>query len=137
MGLEEWALTLSNPLARGIEERAKEGVDLFGVAVVRVKCDEDVVFLGEGVDGFGEDNGSKSGVSDGGSSCELPASGRDLNDSIGLGFGESFESSIGGGERGDVDGRIGISTLLGGIEHLGVLFWGRDWHDCEGRILDR
>jgi hypothetical protein len=26
---------------------------------------------------------------------------------------------------------------LGGIEHLGVLFWGRDWHDCEGRILDR
>jgi hypothetical protein len=26
---------------------------------------------------------------------------------------------------------------LGGIEHLGVLFRGRDWHDCEGRILDQ
>ena len=44
---------------------------------------------------------------------------------------------VGAGALGDVDGGIGISTLLGSIEHLGVLFWGRDWHDCEGVTLDR
>jgi hypothetical protein len=137
VGLEEWTLTFSNPLARGVKERAKEGVDLFGVAMVRVEGNEHIVFFSESVDGFGKDDCSKSGVSNGGAGCELATSGRNLNDPIRLGLGKGFESSVGSCERGDVDGRIGISTLLGGIEHLGVLFWGRDWHDCEGVTLDR
>lgn len=137
VGLEKRALAPGDALTGSVEEGAKEGIDLFGVTVIGVKSDENVVFLGEGVDSLSEDNGSERSITDGGAGRELTTSGRDLDDAVGLGFSKSLEGSVGGGKRGDVDGGISVSTLLGGIEHLGVLFWGRDWHDCEGVTLDR
>lgn len=126
--LEKRAFAFGDALAGGIEKRAEEGVNLLGVAVIGVEADEDVVFLSEGVDGFGEDDGTESGVIDGGAGSELATTGRDLDDTVGLCLSESFEGAAGGGEGSDVDGGVGISTLLGGIEHLLILFWCCNWH---------
>lgn len=97
--------------------------------MVGVECDEDIVFFGEGVNRIGEDDGTFDGIIDGGAGCELAASGGNLDDPVGLGLGEGAEGSVDGGERGDVDGRVGVAAFLGGIEHGGVLFWRGDWHD--------
>ncbi|MFT7173037.1 MAG: hypothetical protein ACI9NQ_001257 [Paracoccaceae bacterium] len=128
VGLKKRAFTFGDTLAGGIEEGAEEGIDLVGVAVIGVEADEDVVFFGEGVDGFGEDDGTESGIIDRGAGSELAATGRDLNDAVGLGFSEGLEGTAGSGERRDVDGGVGVSTRLGGIEHLLILFWCCDWH---------
>jgi len=50
--------------------------------MVRVKGDENVVFLGETVNRFGENNGSKGCIIDIQSRSELSAAGRNLNNSI-------------------------------------------------------
>ena len=129
VGLEKWSFAFFLALAGSVEERAEEGVDLLGVTVVGVQADEDIVFLGERVYGFGEHDGSEGRVVDGGAGSELAATGGNLNNAIGLGLGEGFERAVCGGERGDVDGWVCIASLLGGIEHLTVLFWCRDGHD--------
>ena len=97
MGLEERSFALGNALARGLEERTEERVYFFGVAVIGVKCDEDVVFLREGVNGFREYDRSEGGIGHRGAGCELSAAGRHLNDPVGLGFCEGLEGSVGGG----------------------------------------
>ena len=74
------------------------------MAVVGVEADEDVVFLGENVDGLGKHDGTEGRVVDRGAGSELAATGRDLDDAVGLRLREGLERAIGGGERGDVDG---------------------------------
>src|SRR5262249_4955485 len=59
---------------------------------------------------------------------ELAAAGADLDDAVGFGLGKSTQGAIERGQRGDVDGRIRIVTLLGGIEHGAVLGGGGNGH---------
>jgi len=129
VGLEKRPFAFFLALAGRIEERAEKGIDFVRVTVICMEANEDVVFFSESVDRLGEDNGTECGVVDGGSGSELPAPGGDLNDAIGFGLGECLERTICGGEGGDVDGWVCVTSLLGGIEHLTVLFWCRDGHD--------
>lgn len=46
---------------------------MFGLAMVRVEADEDVVFLGEAVRGFGKDDGADGGAADAGAGGEFAA----------------------------------------------------------------
>ncbi len=129
VGLEKRAFSFFLALAGSVEERSEEGVDFLGMAVVGVKSDEDIVFLSENVDGFSKHDGSEGRVVNCGAGSELAATGGNLDNAIGLGLGECLERTICGGERGDVNGWVCVTTLLGGIEHLTVLFWCRDGHD--------
>ena len=71
--------------------------------------------------GFGEHDAAVDGVLDVEAGGELTAAGGKLNDAVGFRIGKSFERGVDGDDRRDVDGRIGVVTLLGGIEHRGVL----------------
>ena len=137
VGLEKRAFAFGNALSGGVEKGAEERIDLLRVAMISVEADEDVIFLGENMNSLGKNDGTEGRVIDRSAGCELAATGRDLDDAVGFRFREGLESAIGGSERGDVDGGIGVSTLLGGIEHLLVLFWCRDWHDWGGITLDQ
>lgn len=129
MGLEEGAFAGGNAFARGVEEGSEEGIDFCGVAVVGVEGDEDIVFFGEAVDGFGEDDGAEGGVADVESGSKLATASGDLDDAVGLGIGEGLEGTIRGCERRDIDGWIGVAVLLSSIEHILVLFWCRNRHE--------
>ena len=54
MGLEERSLSVFLATPGFLKEGAKETVYLAGVAVIGVQGDEDVLFLGEPVDGLGQ-----------------------------------------------------------------------------------
>lgn len=111
------------------DEGFEEFIDFFGLAVVGVEADEDVVFFGEAVGGLGEDDGAEGHVFDGGAGGEFAAAGGDLDDAIGFGFGEGFEGGADGAEGSDVDGGVGVAAFLGGVEHGGKLAGGGDGHD--------
>ena len=92
------SLAGGDALAGGFEQRLEEAVDFGRVAVVGVEGDEDVVFLREEVAGFGEHDGTEGGILDGGAGGELAAAGGDLDDSVGLRFGEGTERTVDGGD---------------------------------------
>jgi hypothetical protein len=123
------ALAFGDALAGGFEQRLEEGVDLLRLAVVGVEGDQHVVFFREEVAGLGEDDGTEGGVLDGGAGGEFAAAGGDLDDAVGLGFGEGAQRAVDGGDRGDVDGGVGIAALLGGVQHGAVLRGSCDWHN--------
>ena len=131
VGVEKWAFACGDALARGIEQRAEEGIDFLRVAMVGVQANKDIVFFSEQVSGFGKHDGAESFVGNSGAGCEATATGGNLDDAIGACLGECLECTINGGQGGDVDGGICIATLLGGIEHGGVLFRCCYWHDAE------
>ena len=132
VALEEGAFAFGDALAGGFEKRLEEALDFLRVAVVGVESDEDVVFLGENVDGFGQNDGPECGVVDIETGSELAATGGNLDDPVGIGIGEGLQGAVGGGDGSDVDGRVGVSAFLGGIEHGTVLCWCGDWHSAGG-----
>ena len=129
VGLEQRAFACGDALAGGFQQRLEESIDLGRVAVVGVEGDQDVVFLREEVAGFGQDDGTEGGVLDGGAGGELAAAGGNLDDSVGFRFGKSAERTVDGGERGDVDGGVGVAAFLGGVQHGAVLRGSCDWHN--------
>jgi len=141
VGLEKWSFASGDALAGGLEEGLEEAVNLGRVAVVGVEGDENVVFLSEQVASLGENDRAESGVFHRGARGEFTATGGNLDDAVGFRFGEGLESTVDGGQGGDVDGRIGVAALLGGIEHGAVLFGSGDRHDgmcvTKGRDSDK
>lgn len=113
------------------DEWAEVGVDFFGLAVVGVEGDEDVVFFGEAVSSFGEDDGAEDCVFDIETGGKFAGACGELDDAVGFGIREGFEGGVDGDERADVDGRVCVVALLSGIEHLGVLFGSGDRHCLE------
>ena len=113
------------------DEWAEVGVDFFGLAVVCVEGDEDVVFFGEAVSSFGEDDGAEDCVFDIETGGKFAGACGELDDAVGFGIREGFEGGVDGDERADVDGRVCVVALLSGIEHLGVLFGSGDRHCLE------
>ena len=49
--------------------------------------------------------------------------GRKLNESVRIVVGQRLQRCIHGGDRGAVDGWIGVISFLSCIEHLGELLW--------------
>ena len=135
VALEEGALSFRDAFAGGLEKRFQEAVHLFRVAMVRMEGNEDVVFFGEGVDCFRQDDCTKGRVVHIEPGGELSTTGRNLDDPVGVRVGKGLERTIGGGEGSDVDSRVGISALLGSIKHGTVLSWCGDWH-CAGGLAD-
>jgi hypothetical protein len=80
--LEKRSFALFLALSGSVEEGAKEGVDFLWVTVVGVKSDENIVFLSENVNSFGEHDGSEGRVVDGGAGGELAATGGNLDNAI-------------------------------------------------------
>ena len=103
-------------------------VHVLRVTVIGVECDEDIVALGQTMSGLGEDNGTERHVLDRHAGCEFSAAGADLDDAVTLRFGKGLERTVDGGQGGDVDGRVGVVALLGGIEHGAVLGGCGDGH---------
>ena len=87
-------LPAGDPLARGCEQRPKEAVDLFGVAVVGVQSDVDRALLGHDVGELGQRDRADHAVLDGRAGGELAAAGRDLDDAVGLGLGEPAQGGV-------------------------------------------
>ena len=82
MGLEERSLSVFLATPGFLKEGAKETVYLAGVAVIGVQGDEDVLFLGEPVDGLGQHDGPEGGVIDCETGGKLSTPGRELDDSV-------------------------------------------------------
>lgn len=99
--------------------------------MICMESDEDVVFFSKAMGGFCEDDRAESSIFDAGAGRELATASRDLNDAIGLGFGKRTKTTVDGGDAGDVDGGIGITTFLGGIKHGTVLSRSCDGHGGE------
>jgi len=97
--------------------------------MVGVQADENVVPLGQPVGGLGEHDAAEHGVVVAQAGGELPAAGGHLDDAVGLRVGERLERGVDRGDGGDVDGRIGVVALLGGVQHRGVLLRCCDRHD--------
>jgi hypothetical protein len=87
------------------------------------------VFFGEQVGGFGEHDGTVGGVLHGSAGGEFTTTGGNLDDAVGLGFGECAECAVDGRDRCDIDRWVGIATFLGGIQHGTVLGRCGDRHD--------
>ena len=98
VGLEKGAFALGDALTGSVEKGTEERIYFVRVAVVGVKADEDVVLLSESVDGLSEDDGTKSGVIHTCSGSELPATGGNLDNAIGLGLGECLERATRSGQ---------------------------------------
>ena len=129
VALEQVALAVGAPLGRRLDERLEEAGRFLRLAMVGVQADENVVPLGQPVGGLGEHDAAEHGVVVAQAGGELPAAGGHLDDAVGLRVGERLERGVDRGDGGDVDGRIGVVALLGGVQHCGVLLRCCDWHD--------
>lgn len=131
VALEQRPLAGGKPLTRRVEQRPEERIHLVRLAVVGVQRDEHVVALRKPVDRLGQDDGTKRLVADRGAGGELPAAGGNLDDPVAVALRKRLERPVGGRQRGHVDRRIRVTTLLGGIKHGGILArsgnWHRDW----------
>lgn len=119
--VEEVAFAFGAAFGGGGEQGFEKFLDVLGMAVVGVEGDEDVVARSEAMGGFGEDDGTEGHVLDGNAGGKFTTAGADLDDAVGLGVGKGFEGSVEGGRRGDVDGRVGVATFLGGVQHGAIL----------------
>ena len=125
------ASILSKKIAAGLDggqEGLEEFLDVLWMALIGVEGDQDVVFGREEVDGFCEHDGTEGHVFHGSAGGKLTTAGGDLDDAVGLRLGEGFQSAIDRGEGGDVDGGVGVSAFLGGINHGTILGGGGDGH---------
>ena len=77
---------------------------------------------------FCEDNRSQNRVFDVLSRGEFSGTGRNLNNAVRLHVREGLQCPVDADDGGDIDRRVGIASLEGGIEHRGILLGGRDWH---------
>lgn len=129
VGLEQGRTAQSDATARLVQNRTEEGLDMLGLAVVGVKSDEDVVLGGEAFNGFGQNNGSQSGIADGGTGGKLAASDGNLNDTVGLGFRKGTQGAVQDLDGRDVNRGKSISALLSGVQHGTVLSRCGNWHN--------
>src|SRR5699024_11038395 len=97
-------------------------------AVVGVQGDLHVVVLGDVVGVLGQRDRARDLVLDGGSGQVLGAAGRDLNDAVAAGVGETAKRRVQRLRRGDVDRWVGKGTCLRAIEHLRVGLRGCNGH---------
>ena len=128
VALEQGALALGDALAGGLQQGLQEGIHGRGMAVIRVQGDEDIVFLREAMRGLGQHNRTEGFVAHAGAGSELAAACGNLDDAIRFRFRKGAQGSIDGGDAGDIDRRIGVTTLLSGIEHGTVLSRSSNWH---------
>ena len=128
MGIEEVSESGAAACGGGGDKWPEVGVDFFGLAVIGVEGDEDVVFFCEPMSGFGEDDGAENGVLDIETGGEFAGACGELDNAVRPGIGERFECGVDGDDGAHVDGRIGVVALLSGIKHAGVLLGGSDWH---------
>ena len=95
--------------------------------MVRVERHVDGIPVGDAVHVFGDRYRAEGHVLDEGAGCESGASGGDLDDPVAFAFRKPFQYCVGGGERGDVDGRIGEMVRPRPVEHLAkdriVCYW--------------
>ena len=92
------------------------------------RSDEHIVFFCENVRRLCKYDGSKGCVIDVQARCELAAPSGNLDDAVRFRVGKGLERGINCSDRSHIDGRIGVVTLLGGIEHRFVLCWCGYWH---------
>ena len=79
--------------------------------------------------GLGKYDATVDGILDVEAGGELTAACGKLDDPVGFGISERFECGVDCDDRRDVDGRIRVVTLLGGVEHRGVLLWCSNGHN--------
>ena len=127
--LEQVVQTGGPPTGGFGDQWLEEAVNLLGLTVVGVECHQHVVLLGEAVRRLGQHNRSERGVLHVQTRSELTPARRDLDDPVGLFVGIALEGGVEGDDGGDIDGRIGVVALLGGIEHGGILTRGGDGHE--------
>ena len=124
MGREERDTVFLEVGLVGIEHSIEPRQELLG-AVVRVENDGDSVGGSDSSDESGSGNGTSNRglllvgvVLDTLSGPKGSTSLGDLEDNRGLGVTSSLERSVGGGGRGDVDGRDGVLVLTSVLKEL-------------------
>ena len=129
VAVEEVAFSGRTTLRSCSEEWLEEFFDLVRVAVVCVEGNEDVVALGKAMHGLGQNNRAQGHVLDTGARGKFAAAGGDLDDSVRLRIRKGLQCAVDGRQRGDVDGGVCVTTLLGGVEHGGILGGCGNGHD--------
>jgi hypothetical protein len=115
-------------LRRG-DEREDEVLERRLGAVVGVQRDRDRVVLGDLGRELREGDRAGRAALDGVTGEVVGATGRDLDDAVGPGFGEALQNRVDRLRARRVDRGVCEATGLRAIQHLGVLLWGGDGHD--------
>ena len=89
--------------------------------MVGVESDEDVVLGGQPVSRLGKHDRSDHVVGDVESRGKSTASQGDLDNAIAALIGKGLQRRVDGDQRRDIDGREGVVTRLGRIDHRSVL----------------
>ena len=127
VAVEEGQFAGGDALFADGDEGVHEWNQVFGMAVVGVQGDQDVVALCKGVGSFGEHLGAEGHVFDAAGGVGAAAAGN-LDDAVAASFGKAFHDTVNGFEAGDVDGWVCKLALLGVVKHLAVLVIGCNWH---------
>lgn len=107
MRLEQRVLAGVDALLRDLQQRADVGVQLvLGGAVVGVQADQDVVLGGDDVRELGECDGTGNHVLDAQARTELGTTGRELDDPVTAGVGETLDRGV--------DRRREVQLIAGG-----------------------
>lgn len=97
---------------RGGQQRQYEGIQLVLRAVVGVQGDVDPVVLGDFPGEGHKAQGARGHVLDRSAGEVGGATGGNLDDAVGLGFGKAADGRVQGLGAGDVDGGEGVSPCL-------------------------
>ena len=109
------------------------GAGIGGIALAFLTAGTQLLFFSQEVGCFCKHDGAKCLVGNRCAGSKAAAACGNLDNTIGARLSECLERTIDGGNGGDIDGRVCVATLLGGIEHGGVLFRCCYWHD-DGRL---
>jgi hypothetical protein len=130
VGLEDRVAARLDLLLGGLDERQHEvGQRRLG-AVVGVQGHRDGVGLGDLGGELREGEGAVRAGLDGVAGEVVGAARRDLDDAVGTGLGEALEDRVDRLRAGDVDRRVREAAGFRAVQHVGVLLWGGDGHEC-------
>ena len=127
VGAEQRLLTVLHPLGGDLQQRLDPVLKRVLGGVVGVQDDVDVVALGDLLGEDGEGDCSAHPVLDGRAGHVLGTAGRDLDDAVGLCFGEAADGGVDGLRGCAVHGGVGELLRLGTVDELGI-----DLGRCDG-----